>query len=282
LTTDNTNSKIDLGDDLLAEPTREVAAPAQTKRQSPEDRYSSGRIFFNEGIHEEAKRLLHENLIDAPDHLPSRKLLEEIHDLELKQIFGEQGTYGNWKRRPQDEVSLVRELDPRRIDTDDIVRRLDRDLELGIHGARPSLLAEKTQTDQLVAGVESSLSGGCEQDRIDIAIGFVEMGFYDLASRLLRPLAHSENTGMRFSGIALLAFSLICGSQAFEAGLILQPVLQETDLTPEQRAEFLYLMGRACESLQKPDEALGWYFQAASAIARYRDVEDRIARLSSR
>ncbi len=290
LKTDSTRSRIDLGDDLLAEPTGEMSArdgdvdatlrePRARPKQSISERFESARIFSNEGIHEEAKHLLHEILIEAPDHLPSRKLLEEIHEVELKQIFGD-GTQ-QW-RRSSNDATLMRELDPRRIDTDEIVGRLDRDLKLGLQSARPSLIAEKSQVDELVSSIEASLAkdgGESEQDRVDIAIGFLEMGVFEVATRLLRPLVHSDSIDRRVSAAALLALSLISSGQAFEATLVLQPLLQEPELARAQRAELLYLMGRASESMEKPGEALGWYLQANNDVPRYRDVTDRIQRL---
>ncbi len=295
-TRDSTKSSIDLGDDLLVDSTREFeqafnsaseARPsgvASSLSSSIDERFSSARIFFNEGILEECKRLLHQIVMEQPDHLPSRELLEQIHELELKQIFGSDQSSYSPRRKPSGaavDLNLLRELDPRRIDTDEIVARLDRELELGISDARPSLIAEKSQLDGVVRGVEASLAGAAagEQDRLDISVGFIEMGMPEVAARLLRPLLHSESSAIRVSATALAAFSLIAAQQAFEATLILQPSLQETELPEAQRAELLYLMGRAAEAQCKPQEALGWYAELGALVPRYRDVEDRMVRL---
>src|SRR5947209_8696859 len=97
-----TGTQVDLGDDLLNEPTTissgDMIAENVGRIESTEDRLQSAKILFNEGMIEQAKRVLHKILIESPHDFAARKALDDIHEVELKQIFS--GAEEPRRRRP--------------------------------------------------------------------------------------------------------------------------------------------------------------------------------------
>ncbi len=53
----------------------------------PNDECESAKILVNEGLIDEAKKLLFRVLANHPNYAPAKKLLNEIGELELKEIF---------------------------------------------------------------------------------------------------------------------------------------------------------------------------------------------------
>jgi tetratricopeptide (TPR) repeat protein len=282
---DSTNSgtRVDLGEDLLteAEPSAGTSAtislPAslgETQAPSLAERLENARILFNEGMLEEAKKELHQIIIADGTLLPARKLLDEIHEIELKQIF-------------QSEVPRERSeggawLDPRRIDTEAIMERLDDDLKLGLNAPELSLLADKEAMKALSSQLDQALLGSTSQDRVDVGIAFMEMGLFEIASRIFRVAARTSSGVEARSASALLAYTLVLAGQAFEATLVIAPILQDGEATVGEKAEFFYLMGRAHEALGRPGQAIGWYRKSQETdpgYQSYRDTEERIVRL---
>ena len=74
----------------------------------------------------------------------------------------------------------------------------------------------------------------------------------------------------------LQAQALVLAGRPFEAVMVIEPMLRDTDLTSDERLDFVYWMARASEGLGKSAEALQWYRQAKETDPHYRDVSARI------
>ncbi|MCM2276749.1 MAG: hypothetical protein NDJ89_01575 [Oligoflexia bacterium] len=298
---ENEGTRVDLGDDLLEKtgthelfaPKPQVAsgdAPAPAPAPPPasgvgelDDQFHSARILLNEGLSEEAKKVLRHIVIADPNYAPARKLLAEIHELELKQIFGED------RRRP----GLGREAVESPFfgaDADEVLRQLDRDLSLGILSGKPegstsvapfALEPESPEMREYIERLEGELVDLSGRDRMDLGIGFLEMGLHELAIRQFRGatavyLRDSSSPGLELlAATALLAHACIQAGKAFEATLILQGVLRDAEVPIERKVEFFYQMGRAYEAMGKQDLAATWYDQARGIDPRYRDLDAR-------
>ncbi len=261
----------------VAFPSREPARPPGVQGPlTPDeitDRMESVRILLNESLLDEAKRILRQIILAQPSHVAARKKLQEVHELELKSIFGE-------SRRPK--RATQREPVPSRAESEDVMRSLDRDLELGVFAdgdageaaaIEVSLFGSRQAMNEFAEKLESDLRSCGARDRMDIGIAFLEMGLFELAARQFR----ASNREPRFASAstALLSFALIQSGRPFEATLGLEPFLSDPEAPRHEKLEFMYLMGRAHERLRKPEKARLFFEAVREVDPHYRDVDDR-------
>lgn len=294
-------SAIDLGDDLL-DPTRaksgvlskDVADPDATRAGTSwtDDQLQSARINLSEGFADEAKKILRKVLIRDPRSLAARKLLEEIQEIELKQIFS-----GAPDRRPApfkeraavDASEAAVAADEAHVDADRVTADLDRDFKLGMllqdelqTPGELSLFADKAALERFSTELDRSLSGAGSQDRIDLAVGFLEMGIWDVAIHLLEAASRDNpDPEQRLSSLSLLAVARMGAGRAFDAIQSIQVALHDAELRQDGKVDLMYLMGRAHERLSRAAEALTWYAQVRELKPGHRDVTERLARLEA-
>lgn len=275
------STRVDLGDDLL-EPTREMpASKAESLRETDlADQLQSAKILMSEGLLDEAKRILRKILIADSRRLAARELLREIHEIELKQLFGE-GPLRRFRNQSQRQVENVSEAA-----IDEVMRDLDQDLKLGMFN-------KSSSTHSLAPLEDLELSG---QNRIDLGIAFLEMGHYELAVRHLKVafqyfLEESvnevhvsvENISLNILvATSLLAYALILAERPYEAAQVLQEQIQNSSISCENQLEFLYLMGRAYEAMNQEELAKNSYLQVAHVDRAYRDVGSRLERMAQK
>lgn len=266
---------VDLGDDLI-ETTASLSVEERAKARplteaERADEYESARILFGEGLIDDAKKTLRRILRSDSHHVAARKLLEEIQELELKQILS--GELPRWQRKlTNSEAEPELGSEP----VEQTILNLDRDLGLGLVQGM-SLLREAEEIKEFGEKLEMDLSGATAQDRIDIGIGFLEMGLSELAIRQFR--SASKDPELLLVAASLEAQALISMGKPFEATLCLEPVLEDVDVPLHRKIDLIYLMGKAYEGLSKPEQAAFWYSQVRKMDARYRDVEERIGAL---
>jgi len=188
-------TRIDLGDDLL-EKTAILNAPDNISNreidpvlkslnikavtlENLDDILTSAKILQGENLFEDAKKLLHQILILSPDHPEAKKLLNEIHDTELQQIFG--------KSTPPPSRPPI---NSDHFDPDVLIHHLDQDLGLGIFNETKiqlnqfSLIQNPEELNAYCDQLEQDLGQSPAQDWIDLGIGFLEIDLYSVASRL--------------------------------------------------------------------------------------------------
>lgn len=289
---------VDLGADLLEKtamipglfpvsargPSRANPADPAANLEGPgsvTDQLQSAKILMSEGLSEAAKKVLHQILIADSGNVSAKVFLKEIHELELRQIFGEEEIrrpYGRKGEQPElgVEVGVGIETDPQKV-----MQQLDSDLGLGIFsevssGDRSDLM------DEFALELEKILIKGSAQDWIDMGVGFLEMELYPIAVRLFSgsvrrlDLEDPDSSVNALSATSLLALSLIFAGRPFEAIARIQPLLRNVEIKRENKIELFYLMGRAYESMEKFDFAFQFYRQVIEIDPRYRDIERRI------
>ena len=274
-TTQWENTDVDLGLDLLNESTvattvvekvrAEKNQPSADPHQS-DDLYKSAEILLNEGFDDDAKKLLWKILRNDSNYLPARKKLEEIHETELRQILGQS----------DDSVpkGFVTSFSPH--EAESVLSALDHDLNLGM----PSFFADTS--DQLVDQLRPQWKDLSPKDQIDLGVAFAEMGFYPVAVEIFQDAAQSglNSSAPDLRGInaawSLMAFALIQNQEPLEAVMVIEPVLADADTLPEEKVEFLYLMGRAYEKMDRADVAIQWFQQVVQLDSSYRDAADRL------
>lgn len=305
-------TRVDLGDDLIEKtamfaipgthpdpvpsppplsgpPDAEAPPPGPIAPEQIADHLQSARILMGEGILEDAKRILRRVLLADPSRLEARKMLEGIHEIELKQIFGESETPRRRLRLPQTEVEVSAET---------VMRGLDRDLKLGIFGdnggeglePQLSLFKDRAAMEEFGRHMDRDFAAHPAPERIDLGIAFLEMGLASLAVRHFQAainqlrLVHQDASASDplIAAAGLLAYALILDARAFEATIQLQPLLNDVDIDRPRKLDLIYLMGRAFEAMGKGEDACQWYAQAAEIEPHYRDVDDRLKKASAR
>lgn len=273
------STQIDLGDDLIEKTDLRVVpeSPSSVFPPDLEDQFQSAKILMSEGLWEESKKVLRKILVADPSHVPSRQLLSEIHDLELKQLVSseEERSPIRYRRREEREGRSGSGAGSTSAEVEQVIRDLDRDLKLGLL----ETAKDQENSRSYTAWMDEELSDLSPQDRIDIGIAFLEMGLVDIAVQqfrgaLSRMPFDSEAEG-RLSATALLAYALILEGRPLDAVMELEPLLRDTSIRNEEKIEFMYLMGRAYESLRKPDLAMLWFDQVRAIDPAYRDVQVR-------
>jgi tetratricopeptide (TPR) repeat protein len=263
----STNSEIDLGDDLLSktatipgEECTEVEVPLQLNTPAEvEDNLQSAKILMNEGLIEEAKKIFRKIILVDSHNVIARQKLEEIHERELQQIFSDDYMVRSRRKMGSDLPS---------INTEELMRQLDQDLKLGVFD-------ESGVTEEYINNLEQELAGSPARDRMDLGIAFTEMGLYGVAIRQFK--AACRDPALTLASTGLLAYVQILDGKAFEAVLTIEAVLGDSELKPEEKIDFIYLMGRANECLCKPKTALQWYQKVQEIDPDYRDVEERVS-----
>jgi tetratricopeptide (TPR) repeat protein len=171
-----------------------------------------------------------------------------------------------------------------------VIQELDHDLRLGFAGTIPhsgsseeTLFPLYSDPDAIRAyseRLERSLAESKPQDHLDLGVAFMEMELYELAVAQFKSAFHKSELDSDRRGTlvatALWAEALIRGDRAFDAMLLLQPIVRDMEVASEDKVEFVYLTGRAYEAIKKPDVAFKWYEQVRQFDPGYRDIDIRI------
>jgi tetratricopeptide (TPR) repeat protein len=259
------------------------------------DQMQSARILMGEGILEDAKKILRRILLNDSSNVEARKMLDGIHETELKQIFGESDT-------PRHQFRRRMPTGPVEISADIVMQSLDRDLKLGIfdqdgpngpasgEAREPqlSLFKDRASMDAFGAQMDRDFGGRPAPERIDLGVAFLEMGLYDLSVRhfqaavnslVLEELKEGGVSDALLAATGLLAYALVLGGRAFEATHKLQDLLNDADVERPRKLDLIYLMGRACEAMGKRAESRQWYSQAGEIDPGYRDIQERLRKI---
>jgi tetratricopeptide (TPR) repeat protein len=291
MTDEKNGTRIDLGSDLIESSESHSTIPQEysdftgfhdlSEVGGVADLFQSAKILTNEGFAEDAKKILRQILIVDPSHAAARKLLNDIHELELKQIFiSDESTRPYRLRQPE-----IRESE---VDADAVMHLLDRDLKLGIFGEESSqvrvhqlsLFADGQALEEFLVKVEGDLAGSPARDWVDLGIAFLEMDFYEIAIRLFSGAARKASSDIaseiKISANCLLALALILADRPYEAISELQPLIRDTEILYEEKIEIFYLMARTYEAMKKWDLAFGFYMQVKDIDPHYRDIDYRL------
>ncbi len=279
---DEKATRIDLGDDLVEKTamisTQEVldftSVLVPDGPGSIPDQLQSAKILMSEGLIPDSKKILHQILMIDFSNVQAKEFLKEIYEIELQEIFSGQGI-----QRPYSQ--FADSPNARETDSEDLMRQMDSDLELGI------FVTNELETEEFIVELEKSLVRGSHQDWVDMGIGFLEMELFEIAIRLFSGASRRLDseapraTDEALSVASLLGLSLILVGRPFEAIARLQPLLRDSEMKKENKIELFYLMGRTYESMKKFDFAFPFYRQVAEIDPHYRDIELRLLKRMS-
>jgi len=266
-------TRVDLGEDLLEQDPHASFILPSAGPESVQSLFESAKILMREGMLEEAKKIIHQILSRDSKFAAANGLLKEIHQKELEQIFNQERTRKVYRKDPDREG-----IDFNNINSSELMDKLDRELNLGI-SVSPSFFSDSESLEVFYSHLETELAGAPPQDRVDLGIGFLETGLFELAIRLFQQAAQSwgEAQDPRMaSGIALLALAQLLAGKPFDSLMTLQPAINDSEIPLQSRIEIFYLTARAHEALDQPDQARDWYQKTAALDLYYRDVSERI------
>jgi tetratricopeptide (TPR) repeat protein len=140
---------------------------------------------------------------------------------------------------------------------------------------------EDADFDQLLQnfreGVARSLGDDDYESHYDLGVAYKEMGLLDDAvaefQRALRSPTH------RLPAYEALGQCFLEQGSFPVAVTVLSRALHEPGLDDEQRVGVLYLLGYACEALQRRDEARSYYQRVYATDIHFRDVAERLTAL---
>ncbi|MGE0614317.1 MAG: tetratricopeptide repeat protein [Bacteriovoracia bacterium] len=273
----NEGTRVDLAEDLLRTSPSLGATPSSTTKQIDlDDSVQSARILVNEGLIEEAKRTLWRILRDDASHVVARELLEEIHELELKQLFDENS--------PRRERRGRRRGEPEHWDTESIIAELDESLGLQLDDGGDTLLAQLFKDDRDVREfkrrLDEDLASLAAPERLDVGIAYFQMGLPDIAFAQFDAVRKTSTDGdLIYISTTLVAQAQLAMRKPFEALVSLEAFLGSSDLSSDQKLNLYYLMGVAHQQIGSAPEAMSCFEWVAHADPRYRDVQDRLNQL---
>lgn len=247
----------DLADDLLDTPTKTTTRAPIAPEVVGEERFRNAKILFNERMWDEAKRLLHENLVSDPHHVASRELLEKIRRAELQAIISDDSPSAT-PREPASESS------------ERVQASLEREL-----GLEADPLERLSLMEDFFSNLDELARELGPADLHDLGASFLAAGLYGSAIRVLEKALAMPETALRLRSTALLlAQAQILAGHPALAVAYLEGVLQDTELPREDKLDFFYWMARAQLALGDRPEAARWLQLVRQLSPRHRDSQE--------
>jgi tetratricopeptide (TPR) repeat protein len=266
-----------------------VTAMAATAVPTPEleSALEEAEFFASRGLYDDARVILDEQLARLPNH---PLLVERLAELDAQ----ERGTPGGSGTRPSPAAAEhepteavtsngLTEVEDRAFDIAESLGALDGDRSSGV-APPPSFgrVHDQVVVEEVFAkfkeGVARQIGADDAQSHYDLGVAYKEMGLLDDAVR-------EFDVSSRDPKRACICHSMI-GMIQLERGNINEAIdafmrgLQAPDRTKEQEAALCYEIGAACEAKKMNKQALDYFQRTARIVPTFRDVADRVQRLS--
>lgn len=284
--TQSENTIVDLGEDLLEK-------TAVISRGGIQHDFESAKIFVQEGLLEDAKRVLRQILVKDPTDPDARGLLERIQASEVREILVSEGP-----KRPVSAAERLLESQAKTESIEFLVKKLDDDFGLNLSEAQDKEEATEGCATDLECDLEKSLTEAIgrtlprlrAEDKQDLGIAFLEMEFHHLALICFdstrkhwewRYALDADEAAMTrwISSAILQVITHLRLKHGFEGTQILEPMIQRGDIPLQHRAELYYWLGRSAEEVDQNSIARGYYAQVWVLSEGYRDVSERLRSL---
>jgi len=268
--------------DLVGTKTTGVNAMPQESGTSSYNKPSSEEIeealeeadfFASRGLFEDAKTVLNEQLARAPNH---KLLIERLREMEEQEVAAQRGS--GTRARPQ---SAAPSLSPDEFDIASSLEALD---SLEVAPEAQQMMNDTGQVDveevfaQFKEKVSQTLAADDGTAHRDLGQAYKEMGLADDAINEFEIAARDPKleVEVRYQ-IGMIEIERGNLKQAIAA---FQKALNAKVRTPEQETILCFEIGSAYEATRATKDALSYYNRVARRDASYRDVQDRIRRLS--
>ncbi len=247
------------------------AREAPAKASEIEDALEEVDFYASRGLYDDARAILTEQLAAHPKHMLLRERLAEL-DSQEQSSRGGSGTR---------EVPRNQQVDR----SFDIAASLDAIENLDTANGLPPAFNEagdQVDVEEVFAkfkeGVAKQVSVDDAQSHYDLGVAYKEMGLIDDALREFDVAARDPKRECvcrsMIGTIQLERGRLHEAIEAFLAGL------RAAMKTPEQETMLCYEIGAAYEATKRPKDALTYFQKALRRDPNYRDVQERVARLT--
>jgi tetratricopeptide (TPR) repeat protein len=275
----------DRTDAYPSHPDEQEVATGQAQQAPPpelESALEEAEFFASRGLYDDARVILDEQLARLPNN---RLLLERLAELDAQ----ERGTAGGSGTRPSPAAAAdgangqaQGELEDRSFDIAESLGALDGDRRSDVGPPSFGRAADQVDVEEVFAkfkeGVARQIGADDAQSHYDLGVAYKEMGLLDDAIREFDVAAHDPKR-------ACICHSMI-GMIQLERGNINEAIdafmrgLQSPERTKEQDAALCYEIGAACEAKKMTKQALDYFQRSARLIPTFRDVQERIQRLT--
>ena len=237
-----------------------------------ESALEEAEFFASRGLFDDARTILHEQLV----RLPNNPLLQErLMELDAQ----EHGMQGGSGTRPSPSAAAGA-MEDRAFD---IAESLgvggdgDRESGVGRGGGAPTDQVDVEEVfEKFKAGVAEQIDVDDAQSHYDLGVAYKEMGLIDDALREFEVAGRdAKRTCVCQSMIGMIHIergNLNAAIDAFIGGL-------QSERTKDQEAALCYEIGAAFEVKRVNKQALDYFLRCARLIPSYRDTQERIRRL---
>jgi tetratricopeptide (TPR) repeat protein len=265
----------DATDAYISQP--DVGPPAVAAAPELESALEEADFFAVRGLYDDARTILEEQLARLPNH---PLLVERLAELDAQ----ERGTPGGSGTRPSPSAQSM--VEDRSFDIAASLDALDA-LDVGDRssGVGPPAFGRPTEqvdVEEVFAkfkeGVAKQIGVDDAQSHYDLGVAYKEMGLLDDAIR------EFDTAGLDPKRSCICHYSI--GMIQLERGNLNEAIdaftrgLQATERTKEQEVALSYEIGAAYEAKKMNKQALEAFQRAARLIPSFRDVQDRVRRLS--
>jgi tetratricopeptide (TPR) repeat protein len=256
-------------EDPPAEPEPEAALRASGEL---EEALEEADFFASRGLFDDARAILHEQLGTHPNHVLLKERLSELDSQEQ----GARGGSGT-REVPRGSAPVDRSFDIAA--SLDAIEHLDttRRMPVGLEDMGKQVDVEEVFA-KFKEGVAQPVPTDDTQSHYDLGVAYKEMGLVDDAIREFDAAADDpERECVCHSMIGMILLERGKASEAIDAFM---RGLQATTKAPEQEVALYYEIGAAYESLKRAKDALTYFQKVARRDSNYRDVQERVRRLS--
>lgn len=237
-------------------------APPATEEERWENRMGDAKLFLEENLYADAKKIYEKILLESPDHAEAKLRLSETKEKEAAFL----GT--------REETSVH-----------DLILGLEK--ELGLLEEPPSEKLVQTKT---------SLQSLPRETIYDLAVGYKEMGFYSKSIDHLRQALNTLSAAKSLSNadvsfkvncVALFAICQIEEKRFSDAIIIIEKTLKDHEeqlqkIPKEYRLTLLYILAESFERSGDMRSALFSLRRIEREDRKYRDIDDRIRKIRSK
>jgi len=265
---------VDATDRYASQPDMEPA-PAAQGAPDIEQALEEAEFFTSRGLYDDARTILQEQLSRIPNH---PLLLERLAEIDAHEGVVQNGS----GTRPS--PSAGEEAEDRSFDIAESLGVLDGgDRASGVGpGAAFGAGQEQVDVEEVFAkfkeGVAKQIGVDDAQSHYDLGVAYKEMGLVEDAIR-------EFDTAARDPKRSCICHSMI-GMIQLERGNLNEAIdafmrgLQAPNRTKDQEAALSYEIGAAYEVKKMIKQALDYFQRAARAVPSFRDVQERIRKLS--
>ena len=268
--------RLDAADAYASQPDREEVHGRAPQAPTPEleSALEEAEFFATRGLYDDARTILEEQLARLPNH---PLLVERLAELDVQ----ERGTPGGSGTRPSPAAAAG--VEDRSFDIAESLGALDGgDRVSNVGPPRFPRSNEQVDVEEVFAkfkeGVAKQIGVDDAQSHYDLGVAYKEMALIDDAIREFETAARDpRRTSVCQSMIGTIQLERGNLNEAIDAFI---RGLQAPDHTKEQEASLCYEIGAAYEVKRMTKQALEHFQRAARLAPGFRDVQERIRRLT--